>query len=455
MKHTLTLLIVLLWAGAAQAQLTCDSSFVKLDNAGTTIVVDASGADDTANVQCALDEATSLSIPTVRLAAGEFSIGSLQTLDFSGTLQGTTRAGTIIRPTAGANCGAQQGLSQKTAWAKFIGGAVQLRTLSIDTRDTGGLCSNGATTENLVQFTGRAEGQDCASDVIQSGVDRVDFLDDYADNRSYTSAVTAEPEQAPGGCFDTLLGTFKVNRSSFTGMLQGVYTTMAGSAQVDINFNFFELLGAAVWVRNGNQSTTVLRNEFILRETADLFGPGTFYRGNAMILSFNNPAPVNETRLGFENNSVLMGPYAGTAPSTALSVSSPMGAVNINLSVRNNRFEFDPAQMEVGSPNSRRVAELVGVNDASIAGNRLIGNGGGFFMFTSNGFGGSGNAFTGNSFNQLSGSSISQWGIYFDAAAGGNTVGPGQSAPVWDNGPEGNNFLAAQGNDLLNKTGAQ
>jgi hypothetical protein len=446
-KALFAITALLLLSSPAVAQLSCAPSFVSLDNKGTSITVEPTGVDDTENLQCALDEATRLAVPTVRLTAGEFFSGGLQALDFTGSFQGATRTSTTLRPlTEGVDCGNQQSLGQRLAWLKFIGGAAQLRNMSIDTTASAGLCESGLRVLYLVHFTGRADAPECAADVIQSGVDRVDFIDDYPLDYSYRQAVAATPESQPGGCYDRLLGGVKINRSTFTGSFEAIEIFMVSSAQVDINFNSFDVLGTALRFDNSNVSATILRNTFNVIETPDLFAPDSFFRGQALSVYFDVEPTVSETRISFENNTVNLGPYAGTNATAGLLVSNRPDAVSMNLSVRSNQFVISEAQQDIGTPNNRRSMELTGVSNASIAGNRFRGNGGGVFIFPSSGAGGTGNAITGNTFN-VSSPTIPTWGVYFLGGAKGNTVGPNQNAPVWDN--DGDNFLSPDGNDLL------
>lgn len=440
------------------AQLNCDEGFVSLNNKGTTVLVEPTGSDDTDNIQCALDEAVRLELPTVKMQAGTFEAGGLETVDFNGSLEGTSRSNTIVRPIEqGVDCTDQQGRGLRTAWLKFIGGASQLRSMTIDTTGTNGLCSAGSRTSYLVQFTGRTDVADCGTDVIQSAVDRVDIKEDtlraVQENgvfESYRTAVAAAPDNFFGNCYDRLLGGFKVNRSTFTGSFVGVEVRMVGSAQVDVNFNEFEVLGNAVALDNSNVSATILRNQFQVTETADLFSPDSFFRGKAVAVFYPSEPEVTENRVSFENNTVNMGPYEGINPSSVFQVTLPQDKVNMNLSVRGNRFEVSELQMDIGSPNSRRSIELIGVSNASIAGNRIVGNGGLMAVFPSSGFGGNGNAFTGNRFNTAS-PTISTWGIYFLGGASNNTVGPGQDANIWD--ADGDNFLSSDGNEILFQAG--
>lgn len=447
MKSFVVSLALILFNVSAWAQLACEPSFVSLDNKGTSIVVDPTGTDDTDNVQCALDEATQLGVPTVRLSPGEYFVGGLEATDFNGALQGTTRVNTIVRPlTQGADCGSQQGRGMRPAWLKFIGGAAQLRTMRIDTTASAGLCASGSRVEYLVHFTGRVDLPDCAADVIQSGIDRVDFIDDFPADNSYLFAVGAAAEGAPGECYDRLLGGFKLNRSTFTGGFYGVEVIMASAAQIDINFNEFNIIGRAIQLENSNVSATIIRNQFNIIETPDLFAPDSFFRGNALMVFFDSELPVTETRISFENNTVNLGPYEGVNSTAGIMISNAANPLNINLSIRANQFNISEDQQDIGTPNSRRSMELAGVNNASISGNRFRGNGGAAFVYPQSGVGGTGNAFTGNSFN-VSSPTIPTWGIYFHPGAVGNTVGPNQNAPVWDN--DGDNFLSPDGNDLL------
>lgn len=429
-----------LQANRVEAQLGCDADLVSLDMQGTIITVNPEGSDDTANIQCALDEAVDRGIPTVKLAEGDFFAAAIHVVDFEGSLEGQSKAKTRIVPLSeSVDCEGQIDSGQRTAWWKFVGGAVAVRTLTIDSQEVGGLCQDGSDTLHLMHFTGRTDVDDCASDVIQSAVDRVDILDDLSSGESYSHAVAASAEEQFGGCYDTLLGGFKVNRSTFKGMHTGLFLSMRGSAQVDINFNTFEPFEWAITKSLANQSTTVLRNEFLLNETADDSDPMEV-DGNlpGAVRVLNGPIGPAENRISIENNRFTVGSRPFESSTTTIFVSNPEGFTNINFSARKNRFEYT---LTPSVPMSNlRAINLQGVSNATIAGNKFAGDSQGIFLFGSNPAFAAGNAVTGNMFNLAP----DQLGIFLANDSKENTVGPGQNAGISDFGND--NFVSFEGN---------
>ena len=75
------------------------------------IVVEPTGEDDTANLQCALDQASRLKVSTVELQEGAFNVSSVTASDWRGTLKGLTRETTTINTDefASDSCDSEQG----------------------------------------------------------------------------------------------------------------------------------------------------------------------------------------------------------------------------------------------------------------------------------------------------------------------------------------------------------
>ena len=96
----------LLVAPAASADhhlIRCDHDYVKVH--GTTIKVLPTGVDDTENLQCALDLATSMRWAKVKLIAGEYHTSFLEAEGFHGVFKGAGRDHTTILTLAeGLDC---------------------------------------------------------------------------------------------------------------------------------------------------------------------------------------------------------------------------------------------------------------------------------------------------------------------------------------------------------------
>lgn len=86
---------VVLQGTAAQAESTCDPSFVTVT--GSRINVTSTGLDDTVNLQCALDTAVAMGPGVmIRLSPGTFQIAQVMIEGFHGTLRGSNSQRTVI-----------------------------------------------------------------------------------------------------------------------------------------------------------------------------------------------------------------------------------------------------------------------------------------------------------------------------------------------------------------------
>jgi len=145
-------------------------------------------------------------------------------------------------------------------------------------------------------FTGGPTGSDdCDNDVIFGAVDRV-TLDGTGFDYGPFAAVEVAPEgRLLGGCKNTLLGTFKLNRSTLQNIRAGIVTGMKSGAQVDINFNEFRNNSQAINLFDTNQSTTITNNKF--------FGDNTIL-GDYIAVYANNytKTPPPKSRLVINNN---------------------------------------------------------------------------------------------------------------------------------------------------------
>ncbi len=240
----------------------CDDSYVQLSGNGLIINVEATGTDDTVNMQCALDVAASNNIRKVKLAAKTFYISNLIVNRFNGILEGRGKNSTTIEVIESSiNCAAMTHAGMNTAVIKFIEGAPTVRYLSIK---VGRPCANSQTIVGILHFTGKpALTQDCSSDVIFGAVDRVSIegnSDPYS--MSYAAVLVAAEAMSIRGCKNTLLGTFKLNRSELIGGRVGIMLSMRAGAQVDINYSEFSQNEIGIRLLDSNQNTTISKNTF-------------------------------------------------------------------------------------------------------------------------------------------------------------------------------------------------
>ena len=431
----LTIVISILHAGNAFAQ-NCDSDFVGLDPNVLRINVLPTGSDDTQNIQCALEAAASEGIPIVKLDRATYFISSISVAGFNGSFEGTTRNDSVVRILGDSvNCGAIQNGGQIPAAMKFIEGRPTVQFLRFEFDSSVQPCTSGEPLRALIHFTGTRTGtSECSNDVIFGQVDRVDFLGQGPGIGSQR-AVTAIPEASVlGGCKDTLLGTIKVNRSSFSDFGFAVSTELRGSAQVDINFNSFSHTSpggvADIALLNTGQSTSVIGNEF-----SGISDPGEAY--TSIFFGASRTGAPNTTRLAIENNSFVAGDFGSAATSISIGLDSAQQAQNSLVSIVNNVFNLTT----VDDTSGVGIFVTGGISGNSITRNRFAGSGVGVFMASeiatiADWFIG-GNA----GYPSLS-SSLADIVLFTNTF--NNIVGPNQSASVIENG---NNFIFT-GNSL-------
>ena len=252
-------LLLLVLTTEVWAQVSCDTEYVSFTD--HAIKVAPTGLDDTENLQCALDHAAAKGFPFVKLGMAEYFISSVTSSEYMGTLSGTTIASTTVNVINDSiNCQAMLDRKRAPSALKFSGGDTRVQNMTIKT-DTP--CTDHSIGLYVLHFTGAADrATACERDVVFGTVDRVVIQGTEVYN-PLSSAVAVLPEGSYfGGCQDTLLGTFKINRSEMSGYTHGVITVLHAGAQVDINFNQFARNRFDVLIPNANLSATVTRNNF-------------------------------------------------------------------------------------------------------------------------------------------------------------------------------------------------
>jgi parallel beta-helix repeat protein len=471
MKFKTRILFALLLGMAAthaNAQLSCDSNYVNLNNTGTAIVVDPNGVDDTVNLQCAFDEATARGITSVQLVEGSFWVSQLYVYEFRGTFEGRSRNKTFLEFLEGTvDCSGQNINGMHSAALKFVMGDPRIRNMAMGTDwERGGLCMGGGIPFFLVHFTSGLAVDECSNDVIQAVFDRVTIYEDFGLAPSFLYAVGARPEalNLANECKHRLLGTLKVNRSQFFDVHNGIWTEMAASAQVDVNFNEIVPFGIALNVNNAGQSATILKNDFYLKEIADENAPNGVSWEPWGITLFDSPGAPADNRIAVENNTFFI-----EAGLTDLSDGSAVlgvfvglvtGEVSLNMSFRGNDFQmFGPPVIEDQATNSpaersqdspipfffdARAINIQGGANGSFAGNTFAGYGAGIFIFNTD-VTAKNNTISGNKMGNLN-DGDGGLDMYLGAGTTGNYVGPNQGVEVVDDGTD--NIVIADGNDV-------
>ncbi|MCF6264145.1 MAG: peptidylprolyl isomerase [Xanthomonadales bacterium] len=310
----------------------CDSQFVTQNPNELVLEVSPTGTDDTDNIQCALNLAANSGIPVVRLGTAEYTISSIIATLFNGSFQGTTRAGSILHiADQSISCTSMESQGLTSSAIKFVRGEPRLRFMTIK---AGNPCASGEPLKNLVHFTGLdANDSSCNNDVVFGVVDRVTITGPGRES-NILSAIAVTPEAAElGGCKNTLLGTFKLNRSEISDFSTGITSSMKARAQVDVNFSTFSNNSTAISLADSNQSTTITSNVFN-SENSD---PAISTAYGVLVTTLSADAP-SKTRVVVNSNQFTF-TDSTDSPGTAITAGIFNTVIqDVSISITNNTF---------------------------------------------------------------------------------------------------------------------
>lgn len=423
----LTILFTGLHLCTAAAQDVQCGDMVQFNNA--RIEVQPAGADDTANIQCALDEATRLGLPLVKLLAGDFLIGYIRGVGFEGTLEGSGADSTNVAvDDTLLDCAAQLDAGYALSAAlRFVSGDVTVARMTLGANNP---CVDEGVLGNftLVHFTGATAAEGCGSNTVHGMLDRATLVSTVSasDQPQFVAGVAAT---SVPDCEQPVLGTLKVNRSMFGGLTFAVRPELRGSGQVDINFNDFVNNYTDVASDNSGQLMTVQSNSLLKTDEGD------FNHIAISVTSTLADAP-RQTRLVVYRNKfeIAQASDLNLLAFAVGAVSVPPAQTSISLAVTENEFSITGGDLTVLSG-----VFLNGVSGANIANNTFSGAGG----YTVGGLPvaiiGNDTSVTGNDF---SGFLSLPYNVQITEESTGNIVGPGQGAVVLDQGT-GNYVLGA------------
>lgn len=382
----LTALLCLFNLPAHAHDVDCDADHVTL-SAGI-IQVTANGSDDTANLQCAIDEAKRIAIPVIELAKEEFFIAVLLFDDFDGVMTGRNREDTVVNVMDGSiDCEAMLDAGLTPSAFKFINGNAKLAKMTIRARTP---CAPGFDNAfYLIHVTGEGAFEDCANDTGFGLVDRVDLVGGVPEDDSVLRAIGAFGE---GLYFDTCkigqLGTMKVNRSTIQGFDMSVALGLRASAQVDVNFNEFNGNRLDVFVFNAGQLLTVQANTF-RNPTND---GGSYY--GVFALTNQSIAPENN-RVAVARNEFILRENANPGGSMVTGVRASQNGFfsQYDMSMVGNTFNLVGDNVEG--------AAIDDIGGGRVAGNMLFGDAFRGLFFSGNDLLLSGWAVVNNDFNGL------------------------------------------------------
>lgn len=315
-----------------QPGVDCGDYLMQMEDDDLVIRVPANHIDDTYNLQCALEAAAELGVPTVKLASDTYFISQLFVENFNGTLEGTTKTSTIIEVLdQSINCDGMRAAGRIPSAIKFVGGEPRVRYMTITANQP---CKSSSWLRSILHFTGgSAYADDCDNDVIFGVVDRVNLNATDIYTGLFAGVRVSAEGRSYGGCKDTLLGTFKLNRSQISNTNYGVMISMQAGAQVDINFNEFVENRVGIYIWDSNQNTTITTNNFMSGD--DVFDY-SYYGIRIRTLS---PDAPTKTRVVIHNNdfNVTSSPYLHAYSVFAI---QDYPVANISSVVSNNRFNL-------------------------------------------------------------------------------------------------------------------
>lgn len=339
----------------------CDSQFVSQNPNELVLDISPTGADDTVNIQCALDLAAESGIPVVRLGKAEYTISSIIVTGFNGSFQGTTRNDSILNiADQSISCTSMENQGLTSSAIKFVHGEPRLRFMTIN---AGNPCSSSDPLKNLIHFTGLdANDGECKNDVIFGTVDRITITGPGRES-SILSAIGVTPEAAElGGCKNTLLGTFKLNRSEIRGFSTGITSSMKARAQVDVNFSTFINNSTAISLADSNQSTTITANVFN-SENSD---PAISTANGILVTTLSADAP-SKTRVVINNNQFTFTDSVDNSGNAITAGIFNTVIQEVSISITNNTFTL--AGQELIAING------IDINNATVSTNKFSGVG--------------------------------------------------------------------------------
>ena len=426
MRQKLWVILLLFTAvvGQVTAQdLGCGSA-VSLN--GASIEVASVSGDDTDNIQCALDAAVSDGYRVVSLVSPAYEIGAVEVTGFVGDLVGKSIANTRLEiQDDSLTCDSEVPGSA----LRFNVGNAAVKQMTIA---VGSPCGNGGTA-NVIGFY--SNPADCSKRTGFGVVDRVDITGSGSAGQDIVTGVVMDAAPGCSAANQKLLGTLKLNRSTLRDLDFGVLTSLAGGAQVDINYNTFEKVGLPISMVDAYQSTTILGNT----------------------INYNDAASGYQSSSGLGTTGIFIA-------STAASPSENGTTIKANKFVDGG--DSDQGYALLSGQYDKEIAHAVVVSGNTFTGNTANVNGAGMaFIDTKDGLV-SGNTFRnyatswlslskGNQSQGFAGVTVSGWAVaandfanssaVLDIALGagttGNVVAKGQDLPVVEDATGTNDVL--------------
>ncbi|MEM1144457.1 MAG: hypothetical protein AAGI88_17900 [Pseudomonadota bacterium] len=357
MSRVFALLILVVSSGLtleSRAQTGCGPTVMQ---EGGALLVTSSGADDAPNIQCALEAAADEGFGAVELVSPVYTIASQIAVDgFTGELRGRSIASTrLVIQDGFSNCNAPN--SDVFQISNGFGVTIRFMTIEVDSP-----CQSSS---SLAVIVFSSDPSNCADRTTFGTVDRIVIRGQGLNASDFVTGVAMTQAE---NCSDGVLGTLKVNRSTFEQLDQGVETSVLGQGQVDINFNTFMSVGVPIFIFNANQSTTILGNDIEFNNLD--YGQGETVFGRFGILIESNAAspPSNSTTIKNNTFQNLLVNGFGIGAQVAHS-GGP--AIDHQALITGNTFR-GATQGQQANDNGVGI-EIINTNNGVISANRFFG----------------------------------------------------------------------------------
>ena len=285
-KHVCALLLAAVFAAPSFAQDLGCSSYVTAN--GGTIEVEANeSADSTEDLQCAMQAAINGGYSEIFLVSDEYFISSVAAKNLVATIRGRSKRNTKV--TVDDYSIACDGALNSAL--SFTNGNIALRNFTISVQSP---CADPGDVSVVGIYS---DDSKCSNRTAFANLDRLAITGAGTDSEDYVTAVTVVAAEGCSASNERILGTLKVNRSEITNLHFGVFTSLAGGGQVDINYNTFSEVGLPITIFNAQQSTTVLNNTINFNDASGFESDSGLGTVGVYIVSDKNSPGSNSTAL--------------------------------------------------------------------------------------------------------------------------------------------------------------
>ena len=280
------LLLTIAYSAPSAAQEVGCSAYVTA-NGGTIEVEARESGESTEDLQCAMQAAIDGGYSDIFLVSDEYSISNVAAKNLVGTIRGRSKRTTKVTINDySISCN-----DASTSAFSFTNGNISLRNFTISVQTP---CADPGSVSVVGIYS---DGGNCSNRTAFANLDRLAITGAGTDSEDYVTGVTVEAADGCSASNERILGTLKVNRSEITKLHFGVFTSLAGGGQVDINYNSFAEVGLPITIFNAQQSTTVLANTINYNDSTDFDSDSGLGTVGVYIVSDKDSPGSNSTAL--------------------------------------------------------------------------------------------------------------------------------------------------------------